>query len=308
MFLTLLIFCVGSVCATEPNNTTIKGDNTVNLTDNQNVINIVTQALEKKDVEIKALQDNDIKQSNEIQQLKENNTQLNKRIKALEDSNKVLTDSNKVLTDKVQALEYSKLTQSNRIKSLEIDIQNLEDSNKQLINSNKVLNNTVNNQTVKINELNNKLELQINEIKQLQSDKDKLNAEINKLKDEKCSIYEKLLESPKKEDYEQLKKDIADKDNKIKELNNKIKILNNILNINKKDVVNSLKGLSSTNIQNIKCGKYSFKLDDYLKIPLIKDGKNNVLKFKKDNGRLPQYVTIAGHKVPQKVYKKLYNL
>ena len=34
MFLTLLIFCVGSVCATEPNNTT-----NTNLTDNQNIEN-----------------------------------------------------------------------------------------------------------------------------------------------------------------------------------------------------------------------------------------------------------------------------
>ncbi len=268
MFLILLIFCIGSVCATEPNNTT-----NTNLTDDQKVVNIVNKALEKKNVEIKALQDNDIKQSMEIQQLKENNTQLDKRVKALEDS---------------------KLTQSNRIKSLEIDIKNLEDSN-------KALNVKINNQNSIINELNNKLELQLIEIKGLQADKDKLNAE-------KCSIYEKLLESPKKEDYEQLKKDIADKDNKIKELNTKIKILNNILNINKKDVINSLKALSSTNIQNIKCGKYTFKLEDYLKIPLIKEGKKNILKFKKDNGRLPNYVIIGDYKVPQNVYKKLYNL
>ena len=141
MFLTLLIFCVGSVCAADPDNSTGDGGlNPVNppinnVTDNQNVINevniIINQALEKKDLEIKALQDNDIKQSNEIQQLKENNTQLDKRVKALEesnnqlnntvnnqsviinslkadnkvltDSNKVLTDSNKVLTDRVQA-------------------------------------------------------------------------------------------------------------------------------------------------------------------------------------------------------------
>ncbi|MCQ2738443.1 MAG: hypothetical protein MJ224_07540, partial [archaeon] len=61
MFLILLIFCIGSVCATEPNNTT-----NTNLTDDQKVVNIVNKALEKKNVEIKALQDNDIKQSNEI--------------------------------------------------------------------------------------------------------------------------------------------------------------------------------------------------------------------------------------------------
>ena len=67
-----------------------------------------------------------------------------------------------------------------------------------------------------------------------------------------------------------------------------------------------LKGLSS--IKNIKCGKYTFKLEDYLKIPLIKEGKKNVLKFKKENGRLPNYVTIAGIKVYPKVYKKLFNI
>ena len=288
IFLTLLIFCVGSVCAADPdNNSTVNS----NLTDDQKVINevnnIVNTALEKKNAEIKALQNNDIKQSNEIQQLKENNTQLDKRVKDL---------------------EYSNLTQSNRIKSLEIDIKNLEDSN-------KALNVKIDNQSVIINELNNKLDLQLIEIKQLNADKGKLQADIKQLNAEKCSIYEKLLSSPKKEDYEQLKKDITNKnkdiinkDNKIKELNTKIKILNNILNINKKDVYNSLKALSTTNIQNIKCGKYTFKLEDYLKIPLIKEGKKNVLKFKKDNGRLPNYVIIGDYKVSKNIYKKIFNI
>ena len=74
-------------------------------------------------------------QSIEIQQLKDNCTQLGNRIKVL------------------------------------------EDSNKQLVDSNRVLNNTVNNQSVIISWII-KLELQLNEIKQLQADKDKLNAEI----------------------------------------------------------------------------------------------------------------------------------
>ncbi len=303
MFLMLMLFCVGSVCAADPDNTT-----STNLTDNQNVINIVTQALEKKDIEIKTLQDNDIKQSNEIQQLKDNNTQLDKRVKDL---------------------EYSKLTQSNRIKSLEIDIKNLEDSNKQLINSNKllidsnkqkdidikelkdsnkqlvesnkVLNDKINNQSVIISELNNKLDLQVNEIKQLQADKDKLNAEIKQ-------TYEKLLNSPKKEDFDQLKKEIDNKNKQIDKLNNEINTLRAIISVNGKDVYNSLKGLSTTNIQNIKCGKYTFKLEDYLKIPLIKNGKDRVIKYKKSHGRLPNYVTIAGYEVPKNVYKKLYNI
>ena len=302
MFLTLLIFCVGSVCAAEPDNTT---------NDNINDYNTMRACIDR-------LEANDVNQTNMINEL--NTTVNNQAVKINELNNTInnLKDDNKALIDRVQALEYSKLTQSNRIKSLEIDIKNLDESNKQLIDSNnntvkelesnKVLNNTVNNQTIIINELNNKLELQLIETNKLQSDKDKLNAEINKLKDEKCSIYEKLLSSPKKEDYEQLKNDIADKDNKIKGLNTKIETLNNILNINKKDVYNSLKALSSTNTQNIKCGKYTFKLEDYLKIPLIKDGKKNVLKFKNDNGRLPNYVIIAGIKVYQNVYKKLYNL
>ncbi|MCQ2964944.1 MAG: hypothetical protein MJ203_05195 [archaeon] len=124
-----------------------------------------------------------------------------------------------IIDKRVKDLEYSKLTQSNRIKSLEIDIKNLEDSNKQLINSNKLLidsnkqkdidikelkdsnnnlTNRLDNQSVTINELNNKLDLQVNEIKELNADKDKLNAEIKE-------NYKKLLSSPEKEDYEQLK-------------------------------------------------------------------------------------------------------
>ncbi|MCQ2738275.1 MAG: hypothetical protein MJ224_06665, partial [archaeon] len=181
MFLTLLILCVGSVCAAEPNNTT--SDNVIgdvglspvnppitNTTDVVKIVNsVVGSELEKRDtiiqnqeLRIKNLENNSAEKDIRINEL--NNTVNNQSviINSLKDDNKILTDSNKVLTDRVQALEYSKLTQSNRIKSLEIDIKNLEESNKQLVNSNKqlvdsnrVLNNTVNSQAVKINELNN---------------------------------------------------------------------------------------------------------------------------------------------------------
>ena len=102
------------------------------------------------------------------------------------------------------------------------------------------------------------------------------------------------------------KREKRGKNKQIDKLNNEINTLRAIISVNGKDVYNSLKGLSST--KNIKCGKYTFSLDDYLKIPLIKNGKKNILKFKKDNGRLPKYVMIAGYKVPKNVYQKLYNL
>ena len=270
MFLTLLIFCVGSVCATDSDNVTVdSGLNSVNssvknTTDvsNGSVGHIMT---DKEKFEF-------------MDGLYRNNTALNKKVKNLHEK------INK------QGVE---------IKYLNDTLNHVLEDNKALKENNKKLNERLDKQDIEIKELNNKLDLQLIEIKGLQADKDKLNAEIKE-------NYKKLLESPKKEDYEQLKIDIADKDNKIKELNTKIETLNNILNINKNDVINSLKDLSST--KNIQCGKYTFKLDDYLKIPLIKNGKKNILKFKKDNGRLPKYVMIAGYKVPQNVYQKLYNL
>ncbi len=300
MFLTLLIFCVGSVCATDPDNTT-GGLNPVNLPINN------TNEIVKNTIDFLKMLNSELEKRDTI--IQNHESKINELNNTVNNQNVIINN----LTDKVQALEYSKLTQSNRIKSLEIDIKNLEDSNKQLINSNKqlidsneALNVKIDNQNSIINELNNKLDLKSIEINTLQADKDKLNAEVNRLKDEKCSIYEKLLESPKKEDYEQLKKDITTKNNKIKELNVKINKLNSLLSVSGNDVCNSLKGLSS--IKNIKCGQYTFSLDEYLKIPLIKDGKDRVLKYKKSHGRLPNYVTIAGYKVPKKVYQKLYNL
>ncbi len=307
-----LVFMSG-VSAADPNNVTVDGGlNPVNPTINNTtdvvkiVNSVVGSELEKRDI---IIQNQDLR----IKNLENSSAEKDIRINALNNtinSQSVainsLKDDNKVLTDRVQALEYSKLTQSNRIKSLEIDIKTLENSNKQLIDSNKALNVKIDNQNSIINELNNKLDLKSIEINTLQADKDKLNAEINKLKDEKCTIYEKLLESPKKEDYEQLKKDITNKNNKIKELTIKINKLNSLLSVSGNDVVNSLKHLSST--KNIKCGQYTFKLDDYLKIPLIKYGKDRVLKYKKTHGRLPNYVTIAGYEVPKNLYKKLYNM
>ena len=72
MFLTLLIFCVGSVCATDPNNTTGDGGlNPVNppinnTTDVVKIVNsVVSSELEKRDIiihnqdlRIKALENN----------------------------------------------------------------------------------------------------------------------------------------------------------------------------------------------------------------------------------------------------------
>ena len=75
MFLTLLIFCVGSVCATDPDNTTH-----TNLTDNQNIENGLNNIIST----CNDLKESNIKLSNEIEQLKDNNTQLDKRVKDLE--------------------------------------------------------------------------------------------------------------------------------------------------------------------------------------------------------------------------------
>ena len=54
MFLTLLIFCVGSVCATEPNNT-----NSDNITDSVNDYNTMRACINR-------LEANDINQTNMI--------------------------------------------------------------------------------------------------------------------------------------------------------------------------------------------------------------------------------------------------
>ena len=264
MFLTLLIFCVGSVCAAEPDNTTGDGglnpvnppiNNTTDIVKNTtnivNVVNMVNSELEKRDIiisnqdlRIKALEDSNKvlnttvnNQSVIINELVDSNSQLNNTvnnqsviINSLKADNKVLTDSNKVLTDRVQALEYSKLTQSNRIKSLEIDIKKLDESNKQ--------------KDIDIKELNNKLDFQINV-------NDKLHAEKEKLYSEKCELYEKLLNSTK--DTEQLKAQIKDKDQQIKELNNKIQEMNrNIIFLNGSNLDMSFKDGS----------KYSVKLID----------------------------------------------
>ncbi|MCQ2738473.1 MAG: hypothetical protein MJ224_07690, partial [archaeon] len=161
---------------------------------------------------------------------------------------------------------------------------------------NKKLNTTVNNQSVTINNLkadNKKLNDTVNVLiddNQFKADNEKLNTTVNNLK----------------ADNEKLNTTVNNLKADNEKLNAKIKTLKAIYSVSRNDVVNSLKGLSST--KNIQCGQYSFKLNDYLKIPLIKDGKKNVIKFKKNNGRLPKYVMIAGYKVPKNVYQKLYNL
>ena len=180
MFLTLLIFCVGSVCATDPDNVTVdSGLNSVNspvknTTDvsNDPVGHIMT---DKEKFEF-------------MDRLYGNNTALNKKIKTLNEK-----------IDK-QGVEIQYLNDT---------LNHVLEDNKALKEDNKKLNERLDKQDIEIKELNNKLDLQLIEIKGLQADKDKLNAEINKLNAEIKENYKKLLESPKKEDYEQLKKDIA---------------------------------------------------------------------------------------------------
>ncbi len=165
MFLTLLIFCIGSVCATEPNNTTSDsvtvdgGLNPVNppINNTSDIVKMVNSELEKRDiiiqnqeVRIKALENSSAEKDVRINEL---NTTVNNQsviINSLKTDNEALKDNNTQLDKRVKDLEYSKLTQSNRIKSLEIDIKNLEDSN-------KALNNKINNQSDIINRRINRI-------------------------------------------------------------------------------------------------------------------------------------------------------
>ncbi|MCQ2964316.1 MAG: hypothetical protein MJ203_01965, partial [archaeon] len=82
MFLTLLIFCVGSVCAAEPNNTT--SDNVTNSVNDYNTIRASVDRLEANDI-------NQTKMINEL-----NNTINNQSVKINELNNTINNQSVKI--------------------------------------------------------------------------------------------------------------------------------------------------------------------------------------------------------------------
>ena len=57
----------------------------------------------------------------------------------------------------------------------------------------------------------------------------------------------------------------------------------------------------------LKLDEYSCP-DDKAEIENLSKDLEGILKFINDNGELPNYVEIAGYKVPKKVYQKLFNI
>ena len=104
MFLTLLIFCVGSVCAADPDE-----DNSV----------IVAKLTEKNT----QLNETVTNQAIEIKQLKTENKKLSNKIDSLNIKINSLETKNNGLTEKVNSLETKNNGLTEKVNSLENDIK-----------------------------------------------------------------------------------------------------------------------------------------------------------------------------------------
>ena len=60
--------------------------------------------------------------------------------------------------------------------------------------------------------------------------------------------------------------------------------------------------------KTVKVDGKTLKLKEYINLNLLKNAKNNILKFKKLNKRLPNYVKIAGYKLYKNNYRILFNI
>ena len=152
----------------------------------------------------------------------------------------------------------------------------------------------------------------------LQLENENINKKLFNLYDEKDKLRDK---------YETLKINNETQSKEKQELKNNITLLtaeiNKLKNIIKElkdkqvsygDVhktVNDINGHIKAfkyNPEIITCGKNKFKLNDFLNLNLIHDGKERALLFKEKQGVLPLYVVVAGVQLDLPIYKILYNI
>ncbi len=62
------------------------------------------------------------------------------------------------------------------------------------------------------------------------------------------------------------------------------------------------------NPKTIKTGNNTLLFAQYLQLPQLVNAKKAIEEFRKQKGRLPNYVTICGFKCPKEVYSKLFSL
>ena len=128
MFLTLLIFCVGSVCAADADpfvKKLIDDNNQLNnKVYNQSIeIKNLAERLDKKDVEIHQL-------NNTVKELKDSNKQLVDSNNQKDIDIKELKDFNNQLNNTVKQLVDSNNQRDKRIEALELEIKELKETNK----------------------------------------------------------------------------------------------------------------------------------------------------------------------------------